>query len=274
VLAPADGGFGQLVGLHNVYVVADPGDHAVITDDDGGFILDNMPPGSYTLSVDKDTLPEGLSVLSGPDGPLTIAGGASIAGIIFKLGPGAKDVVFTFNDGKRQAIQVQVEPATAPPGAQLRIRATTNAKDVKALFVQSDVFGTFALKLDPRQGVWLGTATVPPLAKGDYAVTVTARRKDVNDGQALVPVDPSIPLFAIRVSPRNPLPGQSVKMSLKGLVPLEEGDSLVFEDGYKIVLPKPAGRVFTFDVRIWHKGLPYGGTLITKKGQNYGLIVR
>jgi hypothetical protein len=273
VLAPADGGFGALVGLHNVYVVADPGDHAVITDDDGSFILDNMPPGAYTLSVDKDTIPEGLSVLSGPDGPLTIVGGASIAGVIFKLGPGAKDVVYTFNDGKRQSIQVQVEPATAPPGAQLRIRATTNAKDVKALFVQSDVFGTFALKRDLRQGAWLGTATVPPLAKGDYAVTVTARRKDVNDGQALVPIDPGIPLFAIRVSPKNPLPGQSVKMTLRGLVAIEEGDSLVFEDGYKIVLPKPAGRVFTFDVRIWHKGLPYAATLVTKKGQNYGLIV-
>ena len=81
---------------------------------------------------------------------------------------------------------------------------------------------------------------MPPLAKGDYAVTVTARRKDVNDGQALVPIDPGIPLFAIRVSPKNPLPGQSVKMTLRGLVAIEEGDSLVFEDGYKIVLPKPA----------------------------------
>jgi hypothetical protein len=274
VLAPSDGGFGQLVGLHNVYVVADPGDHAVITDDDGSFILDNMPPGAYTLSVDKDTIPEGLSVLSGPDGPVTIVGGNSISGVIFKLGAGAKDVVYTFNDGKRQAIQVVADPTTAPPGAQLRIRATTNAKDVKALFVESDVFGTFPLKLDRRQNAWLGAATVPPLAKGDYAVTVTARRKDVNDGQVLVPVDPSIPLFAIRVSPRNPQPGQSAKIILKGLVPLEEGDSLVFEDGYKVVLPKPAGRVFTFDVRIWRKGLPYGATLVTKKGQNYGLIVR
>ncbi|MEA2669024.1 MAG: large repetitive protein, partial [Chloroflexota bacterium] len=274
VLAPADGGFGQLVGLHNVYVVADPGDHAVITDDDGAFILDNMPPGTYTLSIDKDTLPEGLSVLSGPDGPLSIAGGASIAGVVFKLGAGAKDVVYTFNDGKRQAIHVAVEPASGPPGALLRIRATTNSKDVKSLFVESDVFGTFPLKFDARQNAWFGTATVPQLAKGDYAVTVTARRKDVNDGQALVPVDPSIPLFALRVSPHNAQAGQSAKVTLKGLVALDEGDSVVFEDGYKIVLPRPAGRVFTFDFRVWRKGLPYGATLVTKKGQNYGLVFR
>ena len=63
-------------------------------------------------------------------------------------------------------------------------------------------------------------------------------------------------------------------MTLKGLVALEEGDSLVFEDGYKIVLPRPAGRVFNFDVRIWRKGLPYGATLVTKRGQNFALILR
>ena len=273
VLAPTDGGFGNLIGLHNVYVVADPGDHAVITDDDGGFILDNMPPGSYTLSIDKDTIPDGLAVLSGPDGPLTIAGGASIAGVVFKLGGAAKDVVYTFNDGRRQAIAVAVDPVTAPPGAQLTIRATTNAKDVKRLVVESDVFGTFPLTLDPRRNAWFGTATVPPLAKGDYALTVAAHRGDVKDGDALVPVDPAIPLVGVRLSPRSPQPGQSAHVILKSLVALGEGDSVVFEDGYKIVLPRPAGRIFSFDVRIWRKGLPYAATLVTKKGQNYPLVL-
>jgi hypothetical protein len=274
VLAPNDGGFGPMIGLHNVYVVADPGDKAVITDDDGSFILDNMPPGTYTLSIDKDTIPEGLSVLSGPEGPLSIAGGNSISGVVFKLGPGAKDVVYTFNDGKKESIQVVLDPATAPPGAQLRIRATSNAKDLKALFVENDVFGTFPLKLDRRQNVWLGVATVPQLAKGDYAVTVTAHRKDVKDGDALLPVDPGIPLIATRLSPRVPNPGATAKLILKALVPLDEGDAVLFEDNYKVVLPKPAGRVFTFDIRVWRKGLPYSGTLVTKKGQIYPFVLR
>ena len=64
-----------------VYVVAEPGEHAVITDDDGAFLLDNLPPGKYTLSVDGDTLPDGLSVLSGPEGALALEGGATLSGL-------------------------------------------------------------------------------------------------------------------------------------------------------------------------------------------------
>ncbi len=122
VVAPADGGFGQMVGLKNVYVVAEPGEHAAITDDDGNFLLDNMPPGSYTLTIDQDTIPDGMSLLSGPDGPLSVEGGASVSGLIFKLGAGAKNVVFTFNEGKRQPIQVTVDPAMVPPGAHAQHR--------------------------------------------------------------------------------------------------------------------------------------------------------
>lgn len=274
VMAPSDGGFGSLVGLHNVYVVAEPGEHAVITDDDGSYVMDNMPPGQYTLTVDPDTIPDGLSVLSGPDGPVTVAGGASVSGIVFKLGAGAKDVVYTYSDGKRVPIQVTIDPAVAPPGALLRIVARTAAKDIKELAVESDVFGTFPLHLDPRIGRWTGSVLVPPLAKGDYALSVTAHRTDVTDAAALVPVDPRVPLFSLRLSPRDPEPGHTVRVMLKTIASVDEGDTLLFEDGYKVPLPKPAGRVFTFDIRLWHKGLPYGAVLVTKRGQQYPLSLR
>ena len=274
VLAPGDGGFGQLGGLKNVYVVAEPGEHAVITDDDGAFLLDNMPPGTYTLTVDPDTLPDGLSVLSGPEGPVAVGGGAAIAGIVFKLGAGAKQVVFTFNDGKRQPIQITTDPLSAPPGALLRIVARTAAKDVKEMAVESDVFGGFPLHLDPKLGLWSATVVVPPLVKGDYAVSVTAHRKDVTEGTALVPVDPRIPLFSLRLSPQRPEPGHTIKVMLKTLAPIEQGDALVFEDGYKVLLPKPSGHVFAFDMRLWQKGLPYAANVVTKRGQNYSLSLR
>jgi hypothetical protein len=274
VLAPGDGGFGQLGGLKNAYVVAQPGEHAVITDDDGAFLLDNMPPGTYTLTVDPDTIPDGLSVLSGPDGPVAVAGGAPVSGLVFKLGAAAKQVVYTFNDGKRQPIQITTDPASVPPGALLRIVARTGAKDVKEMAVESDVFGGFPLRLDPKLGVWSAAVIVPSLAKGDYALSVTAHRKDVTDGTTLVPVDPRIPLFATRLSPREPEPGHTVRVTLKTLAAVEEGDSLLFEDGYKVLLPKPSGHVFSFDMRLWHKGLPYTATLVTKRGQNYSLSLR
>ncbi|MBV9440788.1 MAG: carboxypeptidase regulatory-like domain-containing protein [Candidatus Eremiobacteraeota bacterium] len=274
VVAPSEGGFGQLNGLKNVYVVAQPGEHAVITDDDGSFILDNLPPGAYTLSLDNDTVPDGLSVLSGPDGAVAVAGGAAVSGIMFKLGAAAKTVVYTFSDGRRQAIQVTTEPAAVPPGGLLRIVARTGAKDVKALAVESDVFGAFPLRLEPHTGVWTGSLVVPQLAKGDYALMVTAHRKDVTESTSLVPVDPQIPLLAVRLSPRVPEPGHTARVMLKALAPVEEGDALLFEDGYKVVLPKQTGHVFGFDIRIWHKGLPYSATLVTKRGQSYPLILR
>jgi len=274
VVAPADGGFGQLVGLKNVYVVAEPGEHAVITDDDGAFLMDNMPPGTYTLSVDADTIPEGLGVLSGPDGAVALEGGATVSGIIFKLGAAAKNVVYTFNDGKRQAITVTTDPAIVPPGGLLRIQARSSAKDLKALAVESDVFGGFPLRLDPRLGVWTGAVIVPSLVKGDYALSVTAHRKDVTDASALIPVDPRIPLFAYRISPRNPEPGHTIRVTLKSVAPIDEGDAVLFEDGYKIVLPKPTGHVFGFDMRLWHKGLPYSASVVTKRGQSYPLSLR
>ncbi|MDP9105461.1 MAG: carboxypeptidase-like regulatory domain-containing protein [Candidatus Eremiobacteraeota bacterium] len=273
VVAPADGGFGALVGLRNVYVVADPGEHAVITNEDGSFLMDNMPPGTYTLTVDPDTIPDGLSVLSGPDGPLAVQGAAPFSGIIFKLGTAAKNVVFTYSDGRRMPIQVEVTPAIAPPGSLLRVSARTSAKDV-ALAVESDVFGAFPLRLDARTGAWTGSTVVPALVKGDYALTVTAHRQDVTDASSLVPVDPRIPLFAVHLNPRAPGPRQTAHVMLKSLAPAEEGDSLVFEDGYKIVLPKPVGHLFVFDVRVWSRGLPYSATLLTKRGPTYPISLR
>ncbi|MBV9285386.1 MAG: carboxypeptidase regulatory-like domain-containing protein, partial [Acidimicrobiia bacterium] len=273
VLAPSEGGFGALVGLKNVYVVAEPGEHAVITDDDGSFMLANLPGGTYTLAVDPDTVPDGFSVLSGPDGPLALGGGATLSGVIFKLGAGAKEVVYTFNDGKRAPVQVTTEPAVVPPGALLRVVARTPAKDLKDLVVESDVFGGFPLHLDPR-GMWVGNVVVPALVKGDYALTVTAHRKDLTDASALVPVDPRIPLFTALLSPRNPEPGHTVRVTLKALAPVAEGDALLFEDGYKVLLPKPSGRLFAFDIRLWRKGLPYTASLVTKRGQSYPISLR
>ncbi|HEX3465266.1 MAG TPA: carboxypeptidase-like regulatory domain-containing protein [Candidatus Elarobacter sp.] len=274
VVAPSDGGFGQLTGLKNVYVVAEPGEHAVITDDDGSFLMDNMPPGTYTLSVDADTIPDGLGVLSGPDGPVALEGGAALSGIVFKLGAAAKNVVFTFNDGKRQAIQVTTDPSVVPPGGLLRIQARSSAKDVKEMVVESDVFGGFPLRLDPRLGVWTGTVVVPSLVKGDYALSVSAHRKDVTDASALIAVDPRIPLFAYRISPRDAEPGHTIRVTLKSVASVEEGDAILFEDGYKVLLPKPTGHVFAFDMRLWHKGLPYSGSILTKRGQSYPLSLR
>ena len=122
--------------------------------------------------------------------------------------------------------------------------------------------------------MWVGTVVVPSLVKGDYALSVVAHRKDVTDASALVPVDPRIPLFTALLSPRNPEAGHTVRVTLKSLAPVAEGDAVLFEDGYKIVLPKPAGRLFAFDIRLWRKGLPYNASVVTKRGQSYPISLR
>lgn len=274
VMTASAGGFGALEGLKNVYVVAQPGDHAAITDDDGSFILDNLPPGAYSLAVDPDTIPDGLGVLSGPDASLDLAGGAALSGVVFKLGAAAKEVVYTFSDGRQMPIQLTTDPAIAPPGALVRVVARTRAKDVADLTVESDIFGEHRLQFDQRSGAWVGTVVVPALVKGDYALTVTAHRKAVADAQALVQVDPALPLFTTRLNPREPEAGHTVRVILKTLADVQEGDAMVFEDGYRVVLPKPAGRLFSFDVRLWRKGLPYAATIITKRGATYALVLR
>ena len=71
VLEAGNGGFGDLVPAGNVYVVADPGEHASITGPDGTFLIDNLPPGSYTLSLDQDTLPDEQTISKDPMGRST-----------------------------------------------------------------------------------------------------------------------------------------------------------------------------------------------------------
>jgi len=194
--------------------------------------------------------------------------------VVFKLGPGAKNVVYTFSDAKRMPIQVEISPPVAPPGSVLRISARTAAKDVAALAVESDVFGAFPLRHDTRSGAWIGSTIVPSLVKGDYSLTVTAHRKDITEAVTLVAVDPRVQLFSIRLTPHLPGAGQTAHVTLRSIAPVEEGDTLLFEDGYKIALPKPSGHLFVFDVRVWSKGLPYAATVVTKRGRSYPLILR
>ncbi|MBV8643255.1 MAG: hypothetical protein JO225_04980, partial [Candidatus Eremiobacteraeota bacterium] len=66
----------------------------------------------------------------------------------------------------------------------------------------------------------------------------------------------------------------TVRVTLKTLADVEEGDAVQFEDGYKVLLPKPNGHVFGFDIRLWQKGLPYNATILTKHAQSYPLSLR
>jgi hypothetical protein len=264
VLYTADNGFGDLHGALNVYVVANPGDHAAITDEEGNFLIDDLPPGSYTLTVDPDTIPDDQSVIQGPDGPVVLVPGAKIDGISFKLGAEAKAVTFTFNGEKKAPISVLLDAEKAPPGASIGIVVRTQAKNLKAMHVESDVFGTFPLAFDKGLDAWTGRFIVPSLQKGEYALQAVGEGGEKAVGDASLTVDPTLPLVSVRTSPARAVPGQTVKVIAKILAPAQEGDEVHFVDGYTIKLPKPHGRIFVFDMRMWSHGGPYVGTIVSK----------
>lgn len=262
VLYAPEGGFGDLRGAKDVYVVANPGDHAAITDPDGAFLIDNLPPGTYTVTLDKDTLPDGEDVIQGPDDPINVPPEAKIEGISFKLGSQAKEVVFTFNGAHKTMLQISTDLSPAPPGALVHVSVRGVPKQATGVKLESDNFGQQALVHEGD--LWTGAILVPAaIAKGDYALSASAVGANAT-GDAYITVDPRVPLISVRIAPAHPSPGHTIRVVAHIDAPASEGDEIHFPDGYAITLPKPNGRVFAFNMRLWLHGFPYTGSLVTK----------
>ena len=85
-------------GVLNAYVVAEPGEHAAIDEDDGSFIMDNLLAGDYTLSVDPETIKAGLG--AAPESvTVHLAPGEHYSGIQFLVGRFEKKVVYSLLSG-------------------------------------------------------------------------------------------------------------------------------------------------------------------------------
>lgn len=273
VLFTADSGFGDLAGAKDVYVVADPGQHAAITGPDGHFLIDNLPAGEYTLSVDQDTLPDGQAIIQSPDGPVTVPSGETVQGITFKVGPAAKQVVFTFSGAKTAVVNADFKPDRVPPGALVDLVVTTDQKHPKSVIAQGDFFGTMVLHFDAGRKAWVGQLGVSPtLASGDYAVHVTVKGDRDGSADTTLTVNNSLPLIYARGLPANAKAGQEVRVVARVLADVRGGERLVFEDGQSIVLPAPRAHIVSFSVRVPH-ALPYRALLFTRKGERLPFLV-
>ena len=107
-------------GVPNVYVVAEPGEHAAINEDDGSYIIDNLPPGDYTVSGRSrrpcpkalGAKPESLEV----QGP---AQGAHVEDVNFTWsGRFEKKVVFSFLGGAGDGLRSRSAPAREASAAR------------------------------------------------------------------------------------------------------------------------------------------------------------
>jgi hypothetical protein len=252
-------------GVPNAYVVAEPGEHAAIDDDDGSYIIDNLPPGDYTVSVDPETVAEGLGA-SPESVSIHLEPGQHYDGALFRVGRFEKKVVFSLLSGVSQAAVPTVhlgEKKLPPLGtSEVTVSAPSGAGSVSVT-----VFGErIELKYDKGRKVWVGELAVPRDEKaGDYPVA-PALANGTAPSAATLTVDPSLPLAILTTTPANPQIGENITVRARFLVDAKSGDRIEWEDGTITTLGKPiAGRVFTFPLRLSLR--PLHGTLLTRGGR-------
>jgi hypothetical protein len=255
------------LGVLNAYVVAEPGEHAAIDEDDGSFIIDNLPAGDYTVSVDPETIKADLG--AAPDSVTVHLGpGEHYKGLQFSVGRFEKKVVFSLLSGGGAGAPpseptMRLSETRLPPRGTttVAISAPADAKDVSAT-----AFGKHVdLAYDKEVAKWLGEVDVPVhAAAGQYPVDGSVLGNAISPSATLA-VDPKLPLVIVQLLSHNNVVGQTVTVRARFLVDVHEGDKIVWDDGTQTVLGKPvSGRVFTFQKQLTL--LPLHGRLLTPRG--------
>jgi hypothetical protein len=250
----------------NAYVVAEPGEHAAIDQDDGTFIIDNLAPGDYTVSVDPETILSGLG--AAPENvTVHLAPGEHYSGLRFEVGQFEKKVVFSLLSGGAQPsnlpASVHLSEAKLPPRGTATV--TINAPE-SAGGVEATAFGKhIALTYDKGSGKWTGEIEVPEnTPAGSYPVTGSVAGTSPPAAATLV-VDPKLPLVTLQILTPHSYVGETVLIRARFLVDVRAGDKITWQDGEQTVLGKPvSGRVFTFQKTLTL--LPLHGALLTARG--------
>ena len=255
----------------NAYVVANPGDHAAIVDDNGNYILDNMPAGAYDLTVDEDTLPDDRGVVSTTPLHVTLPAGGSLADANFTIGQKLRAVVFSFSQGKTNVINAFLRDHPFPSGGAAHIRVTTSEPSKR---VTVTVFGvTSPLSAQDEEGKrWSGELRIPAnTSAGRYDYTVHAEGAASGDGGGKIAVDPSLTLMRLITQPKVPHKAQYAHVFLYEQAGLHAGDLIIWADGNRTVLPAAkAPGLFVFDVRVG--AMPYRGVVVSG-GDRYPIAI-
>jgi hypothetical protein len=256
VVAPE--AFGDLPAgpILNAYVVAEPGEHAAITDENGEFIIDNLPSGTYTLAIDNDTLPTDSG--SSEDRRVELPPGGHVAGIAFNVVERQRDIEFSFKGSQTTTLQVALSRSAVPPGGATTLLVNASAK-VDA--IEATAFGK-SFPLASRDGKhWTGEIVVP-LGTAAGPAELVVRAGSVIE-HATLTVDPSLPLVTVALSPQHPRVGTYVTVHARFVAPVRPGDQIRWKDGTVTTLTKAiTGRVFGFTVKITE--LPFAGLLYSR----------
>jgi hypothetical protein len=250
-------------GVANAYVVAEPGEHAAITNDDGSFDIDNLPAGTYAVSVDPETLPDGVAAEGDPLS-ITLTGNSNYEGAEFRVGDKQKSVVFSFMGSGASAATLRLDDARLPPYGTTAVvyTAPPSVKDASVKVFDK----VFALTYDAKRSVWRGTIEVPAGTKGgSYDAVATATGISAS-AIAQLTVDPKMPIAILQLTPPNVAIGQYAAVRARFLVDVKAGDKIEWSDGTITTLGRPvAGRVFTFSLRVSLR--PLYGVLLTTHGR-------
>ncbi len=258
-------------GVVNSYVVAEPGDHAAIANDDGSFIIDDLPPGTYTLSVDPETVPDQTGQIS-PNVVVDLTAREHKDGLLFLVGHEIKKVVFSFLGGSAQttASLHLSEPRLPPRGSTEAF--VSASKDAHAVVVSA--FGRSVKAHYVAGRGWLAEIVVPNAEKaGKVPVTaeVTTDSGTTTARSSLI-VDPTMALVIVSTRPSHVVIGAAVQVHARFLVDVGTSARIAWEDGTVTSLSKPVvGRVYVFSVTV--RRLPFQGTLISGK-ERVPIIIR
>ncbi len=248
----------------NAYIVAEPGDYAAISNEDGSFLLDNVPAGTYTLDVDPETVPPD----TGSDGPqsITVGPDGHIEGIRFVITHKQKSVVFSLKSGAASvATEMGVQQTALPPGGATEIWVDGDARAHSVIVTAFEK--RIALAYDKKRKKWVGEVVVPITAApgtATFLADVDAAQK--GSASTDLKVDPALPVANFTTIPHRPMRGQYVQVRARFLADVHPGDRIRWLDGQLTKLGSPiTGRVFEFTVKISVQ--PMRGLLLTKQGQ-------
>ncbi|HEV3155165.1 MAG TPA: hypothetical protein VGZ02_15255 [Candidatus Baltobacteraceae bacterium] len=254
-------------GVYNAYVVAEPGDYAAITNEDGSYELDNLPAGTYTINVDPETVPDGTGNTTGAQ-TIDFSGSENRQEVNFTLGKQRKQVVFTLQSTQTfQASLALSEPALPPHGvASAVLDVDANAKSVVLTVFDKKI----PMVYEAARKRWAATIAVPadaPSGKTSIIADVSGLPGgQTTSASADLNVDPSIPVLSVKTSPQRFAAGDYVAVRARFLTDVRPGDTIRWLDGQITKLSQPVtGRVYEFTVKISER--PMRGILLTHQGQ-------
>lgn len=254
-------------GVYNAYVVAEPGDYAAITNEDGSYLLDNLPAGTYTVDLDPETVPDNTGNSNGPQ-TVTLDGSENKQGINFTVGKKMKQVVFSLKSTEDAAATMTFSEPVVPPNG-----ATQAVVDpgVAAKSVSAEAFGKrIPFAYDSQRKRWVATIVVPPIApsgKSTIVADVTPSKSgSTASAYADLSIDPSMPLVSFKITPAHPIVGQYVTVRARFLADVHPGDTIRWPNGQITKLSHPVtGRVYVFSVKISERLMR--GLLLTRQGE-------